>query len=600
MSVDMNKGATVELVKTLSDDIRTNSAGTKAESAGEAVRIVETKSADLVDKHNGLTGGELEYIANLEDGLLNTSGQEEASTAYVRTDFIEASKANLIAFYATTSPYFAMMEYDTSKTFLKRNYYNLTGVVSLPSLQSSTVYVRFTYVKSSVVKLYQYVPFADKTVFNSVAGSIRNIITSMSEECVHHDNFSRTMTGYEIGKNSESTLTDNSYDGITGVSSDDGVRVDDGLTIASGTRTDPFTVRRIKAQHASNFMIEFNAPLSSQEQYIYYHVKDAKNFDAITVSYNGTYYNFLNRTIVNGSFSKAISVKAYASLGNVVRLYFIGNVISCFVDDKYVGEHYADSVVDSYIGIGAYKGNTAKFDFVNVFNLITPPVYNTEYLTDNNVSTLPNSTLSANNNRYALDGTVTRFSNKSEHFMLYSTDTEINNGKRTERSLTALIQSNLRTMKYEFDVYFPSDIQPDTETASYNDIFFQLHDRQTGVSRGHVPFFLALVGDEIWLSQYASSAQASGSLTEITANLKVADVVYDKWMHFDLYIKERYAEVQQPFMELKIDGAVVYQSRKPNCANDVNGSSAQYGVYKNNFGVIEFAERYIDNFKVRY
>lgn len=38
MSVDLNKGATVELVKTLSDDLRTKADGTKASSAGEAVR----------------------------------------------------------------------------------------------------------------------------------------------------------------------------------------------------------------------------------------------------------------------------------------------------------------------------------------------------------------------------------------------------------------------------------------------------------------------------------------------------------------------------------------------------------------------------------
>ena len=38
MSVDLKKGATVELVKTLSDDLRTKADGTKANSAGEAVR----------------------------------------------------------------------------------------------------------------------------------------------------------------------------------------------------------------------------------------------------------------------------------------------------------------------------------------------------------------------------------------------------------------------------------------------------------------------------------------------------------------------------------------------------------------------------------
>lgn len=47
MSVDLTKGATVELVKTLSDDLRTKNDNTKASSAGAAVRSLETDVTDL-------------------------------------------------------------------------------------------------------------------------------------------------------------------------------------------------------------------------------------------------------------------------------------------------------------------------------------------------------------------------------------------------------------------------------------------------------------------------------------------------------------------------------------------------------------------------
>lgn len=47
MAVDVNKGATVELVKTLSDDLRTRQDGTKANSAGAATRELETDIAYL-------------------------------------------------------------------------------------------------------------------------------------------------------------------------------------------------------------------------------------------------------------------------------------------------------------------------------------------------------------------------------------------------------------------------------------------------------------------------------------------------------------------------------------------------------------------------
>lgn len=128
----------------------------------------------------------------------------------------------------------------------------------------------------------------------------------------------------------------------------------------------------------------------------------------------------------------------------------------------------------------------------------------------------------------------------------------------------------------------------------------QLHDRQTGVSRGHVPFDLSLTGNEIHLSQYYASEQASGTLTEVVSGLNIGEVTYDKWMHFDILVKERYEENQHPFMDVRINGQSVYQSRKPNCANDVKGTSAQYGEYKNNFDLISYSERYVDNFKVTY
>lgn len=51
MSVDLTKGATVELVKTLSDDIRTQVDGTKGKSAGQVVRNLENSVKVLAKYH---------------------------------------------------------------------------------------------------------------------------------------------------------------------------------------------------------------------------------------------------------------------------------------------------------------------------------------------------------------------------------------------------------------------------------------------------------------------------------------------------------------------------------------------------------------------
>lgn len=566
--------------------------------------VVDKKATAAAEAHNQIANGLCEFVCPLQRGILNTStGAEVVNNSYVRTDYINIFDYKINGYYAPVNPGLNVIEYASDKTFVKRTLYSATGIVNIV-FNEATVYVRYTWLGNCALKILQSVPFMMGTEKQQIIDrsklEIANI-KNLSEQCIHHDNFSRTESGYNIGKNSEGALTDNGYDTVTGASSNDGVRVDDGLTIsADNTRTNTFTVRKINTAHSANFMVEFNTPVSGQGVYIIYKLADANNFTAINIAYNGTYYSCIQRIIANGSFKTIIDNKnIYNSVGYVVRLYFLSGVIAVFIDDKYCYSFYADEI-DDYLYIGSYKGVTAHFDFINVFDLIAPLVWNAEYLTDDGVSALPESTISANTNRYALDSETTRFSNKSEHFMLYSTDEKINNGRRTERSLVALIHNNLRTMRYEFDVFFPEDILPDTATGSYGDIFFQLHDRQTGVSRGHVPFDLALVGNEIHFSQYYSSEQASNTLTEVVSGLNLGEVTYNKWMHFEIFIKERYEENQHPFIEIKIDGVTVYQSRKPNCANDVKGTSAQYGEYKNNWDLITYSERYIDNFKVTY
>lgn len=57
MSVDITKGATVELVKTLSDDLRTKNDNTKYSSAGAAVRDLSARKADIDGVYETLTAG---------------------------------------------------------------------------------------------------------------------------------------------------------------------------------------------------------------------------------------------------------------------------------------------------------------------------------------------------------------------------------------------------------------------------------------------------------------------------------------------------------------------------------------------------------------
>ena len=70
--VDLNKGATVELVKVLSDDIRTDANGVKHSSAGAAIRdVCSAIRGDInnLDEKSGkllIPAGNKTYLAQLQ------------------------------------------------------------------------------------------------------------------------------------------------------------------------------------------------------------------------------------------------------------------------------------------------------------------------------------------------------------------------------------------------------------------------------------------------------------------------------------------------------------------------------------------------------
>ena len=102
--VDLNKGATVELVKALSDDIRTLPDGTKASSAGAAVRgqaaVLNTALAGKVDKETGkslMSADEHTKLTGIESGaqVNAVTGVKGNAENNYRTGEINISPANI-------------------------------------------------------------------------------------------------------------------------------------------------------------------------------------------------------------------------------------------------------------------------------------------------------------------------------------------------------------------------------------------------------------------------------------------------------------------------------------------------------------------------
>lgn len=156
MSVDLTKGATVELVKRLSDDIRTQADGTKAGSAGAAVRnqITDLKNA-LSKKADALKTGEYEYT-NItfetgkgilaSDGSLATLG---SYTTWGASEFIPIAEGTkyLESNAVSASNDYGYAFYDENYNFIAGSSvgrYNTFAV----NVQPSYKYIRFTSYKA--------------------------------------------------------------------------------------------------------------------------------------------------------------------------------------------------------------------------------------------------------------------------------------------------------------------------------------------------------------------------------------------------------------------------------------------------------------------
>ena len=422
-----------------------------------------------------------------------------------------------------------------------------------------------------------------------------------SPVCVHHDNFSRTMTGHEIGMNAGGNDVGNNYEYVTASDYNDGLSVDNGATFAvDNTRTNAFSLRKIASAHSTDFAFETNAPTANKPVCLGYNVTDIRNFVLITVNKRVDGFLVSFRKIKNGSFDDFVtSATIYSIVANVCAFYVVKGWLYFYLDEQLVHSAYVGDM-GAYLYLASYKGYETHFDFVNVFNLTNKVEWNPNHVLDTGASNIPLITTSANDGGYTLQSTLTRWSDYADKFVLHSTDELVHNGIRAERSVANLSEytGNLRHLRISFDAYFPSTAI-DVERT---DIMMQMHDRD-GTYRGFVPFILTYDNNKIKIT-LASIDMPKGGADDVVKWVQGAEIALietDKWHRFDLEIKERYDVNQNPFTKICIDSQLVFESRKPNCFNDLLGSSPQYGIYKNLWGEgVTTFERYFDNFKITY
>lgn len=113
MSVDLTKGATVELVKALSDDLRTKSDSTKWESAGAAIRAHDAEIANAKNALRDKYIGYRRYLTASDDCLALLPG------VYMISSTAAAKPANIPSDFSTTgNGFIVVLESDNGVTKL--------------------------------------------------------------------------------------------------------------------------------------------------------------------------------------------------------------------------------------------------------------------------------------------------------------------------------------------------------------------------------------------------------------------------------------------------------------------------------------------------
>lgn len=598
-----------------------------AVSSGGVYESINEISGDINDLKSDLTteatlrayGKADVNISWVTGGISGTGANNDNYTMRIRTnDYYDFGDGEIVANSNISSLTFQLIFYKYNKSdrsFIDSTKYSIATFPATIQTDGDYLYrlswldsrgteqASATQIELKTESQIEYVPDVIATEISDTAKSYAVPVVNPEEYCFvcnHHDNFSREETGWEMGQNSGSSYDVNNYEYVTNPSYDDGFRVNNGLTCSRNTsRTNAFSIRKLKASHAKDFMVEFSCPIYPNYNGIAWDIEDINNFTTLQIGRESSYILLDCYTVKKGARSTQIFRKnVYNTNPEIVQVYFVNGVASVYFDDQIIAS-FAVTPFTSKVGIIAYRSLNLVMSFINMFDLSNHVVFNPNYILDRGISTVPTTTLSTNANRYSLSDAPARWSNYAEHFTLESTDEMIYHGIRTERATESLVDTNLRTVHYEFDVMFPSGYGFDTPEVNYHDSIFQFHDRESDLSaRGDVCFYLAVIGDK--LTVYMSSTHEALSENVVTqANFEpILTITEDKWYHVEIYQRERYDENQHPFTQIKIDDVIVWESRKPNAYNDRRGSGLQYGIYKNNWHLMTSMGRFFDNVKV--
>lgn len=123
-------------------------------------------------------------------GHIDSSGADTVNNLWVRTGFIDLSEVDFDYIYKSVATTVYLFEYGSDQSFIRRDTLNVSGR-NVITLNSNAAYIRIATPKTVDTRIVVKPPYAQKRDVSVLMRGADNI----SLKCVHHDNFSRTMTG---------------------------------------------------------------------------------------------------------------------------------------------------------------------------------------------------------------------------------------------------------------------------------------------------------------------------------------------------------------------------------------------------------------------
>lgn len=439
---------------------------------------------------------------------------------------------------------------------------------------------------------------ADTTMFTDYPGDLQQV-------CIHHDSFCRDADSehpWHIGSNGNKDFPMDYVSPRSDYATvDDGFRLSNGYCYNDTTVKTRETFRLVNRKLGRCLLIEVGMPENNGvSEQIVYNFSDETDYSSFLVTRSHDGINIEHTLRKEGKDAVSRQLGRTCS-GQAVRFFLCDTLASIYMDDSLmmaIPVHYDK---DKRVGMMIDRTHNYRCRFFNVFNLMPYRLYSEHRFTDSGVKQthagIPQGwgqdysfTLSSNNT------CGSRFSERYE--LRRETVTDYTND-RVEKSFNHQLQTNLRKVMVEFDVFLPADFEKDSLT----DCIFQIHDRPATPSLGARSPYLALrVKNNHFLLTSMSIERWANHGFNTNESVVLADCKLGQWTHFQIYIKEGYLPQHRPLTRVTINGKKVYESTQPNCNNNPMGGYVRYGIYKASWlkqsSTIAKKVVYFDNFKV--